>query len=128
MVIIVPRIAVLSFKKFSLTPKSSLSSTSEINKHPGLIPEADHPLRLFPRISKGSKKWLIHPAAITRSTITVLTPEGNGLCLEGHDNVLLRLDKGLAPFTFGEDVQLVGSNSSSSSWAVKSLLMSLGVA
>ena len=47
--------------------------------------------------------------------------------LEDHNNVLLRIDKGLAPVTFGEDVQLVGSNSSSSSWDVKALLMSSGV-
>ena len=73
------------------------------------------------------KRQLIHLATITRCTITKLTLEGNGLHLEGHDNVLLRLDKGLAPVTFKEDVQLVGSNSSSSSWDVKSLLMSLGV-
>ena len=47
--------------------------------------------------------------------------------LEDHNNVLLRIDKGLAPVTFQDDVQLVGSNSSSSSWYVKSLLMSSGV-
>ena len=34
-----------------------------------------------------------------------------------------RIDKGLAPVTFQEDVQLVGSNSSSSSWDVEALLM-----
>jgi hypothetical protein len=36
---------------------------------------------------------------------------------------LERIDKGLAPVTFQEDVQLVGSNSSSSSWDIESLLM-----
>ena len=37
-----------------------------------------------------------------------------------------RIDKGLTPLTFQEDVQLVGSNSSSSSWDVEALLMSSG--
>ena len=40
---------------------------------------------------------------------------------------LERVDKGLAPVTFQDDVQVVGSNSGSSSWNVKSLLMSSGV-
>jgi len=34
-----------------------------------------------------------------------------------------RIDNGLAPVTFQEDVQLVGSNSSSSLWDVEALLM-----
>jgi hypothetical protein len=34
-----------------------------------------------------------------------------------------RIDNGLAPVTFQEDVQLVGSNSSSSSLDVEALLM-----
>ena len=40
---------------------------------------------------------------------------------------LERVDKGLAPVTFQDDVQVVGSNSGSSSWDVESLLMSSGV-
>ena len=40
---------------------------------------------------------------------------------------LERIDKGLAPVTFREDVQLVGPNPSSSSWDVESLLMFSGV-
>ena len=40
---------------------------------------------------------------------------------------LERVDKGLAPVTFQADVQVVGSNSTSSSWDVESLLMSSGV-
>ena len=38
---------------------------------------------------------------------------------------LERIDLGLAPVTFQEGIQLVGSNSGSSSWDVESLLMSL---
>ena len=40
---------------------------------------------------------------------------------------LERVDKGLAPVTFQDDVQVVGYNSGSSSWNVESLLMSSGV-
>lgn len=40
---------------------------------------------------------------------------------------LERIDKGLAPLTFQDDVQVVGFNSGSSSWDVESLLMSSGV-
>jgi hypothetical protein len=117
--IIVPRI----LENFSLTPKSSSSSTSEINKHPGGQPPAKIISTLFKRLEKEANT----SGCYDQKRNYCPDPEGNGLRLEGLDNVLLRLDRGLAPVTFGEDVWLVGSNSSSSSWDVKALLMSSGV-
>jgi len=150
---------------------------------PTSIPEADHPLRVFWHILKGSKNWLINPVAITGSVLTqramgcvlkvvIMFSFGTSQCIsrwlirrtqkyytwrfwcyiwwigsevergiqELGDGLggwsggtwgpgfwffeePERIDKGLAPDTFQEDVQLVGSNSSSSSWDVEALLM-----
>ena len=122
---------VFILEKNSLTPKSFLFSISETNKHPIGRPPTKIIFMHFERL----ENWPINPAVAITKCNYCTDLEGNGLCLKGHDNVLLydfeeleRIDKALAPFTSGEDVWLVDSNSGSSSWDVKSLLMSLGVA
>jgi len=63
--IIVPRIVVFSSKNFL-----SLQNHPQVCLRPTSIPEADHLLRLFWHILKGSKNWLINLVTITGSVLT----------------------------------------------------------